>query len=105
NHPDFGKRDISSLRAGWCSGTQDIIARVRDAMDIPYLMLTYSSTEVGGTSSSYLDSWEQRSTTSGPALPGTEMKIIDPETGKELGPNEPGELLMRGWWQMNGYLN
>lgn len=105
NHPDFGKRDISSLRAGWCSGTQDIIARVRDTMDIPYLMLTYSSTEVGGTSSSYLDSWEQRSTTSGPVLPGTEMKIIDPEAGKELGPNEPGELLMRGWWQMNGYLN
>lgn len=105
NHPDFGKRDISSLRAGWCSGNQDVIARVRDTMDIPYLMLTYSSTEVGGTSSSWLDSWEQRSTTSGPALPGTEMKIVDPDTGGELGADEPGELLMRGWWQMNAYHN
>lgn len=104
-HADFGKRDISSLRAGWCSGNQDILARVRDTMDIPYLMQTYSSTEVGGTSSSFEDSWEQRSTTNGPPLPGTELKIIDQESGAELGADEPGEILMRGWWQMNEYLD
>lgn len=105
NHPDFGMRDISSVRAGWCSGTQDILTRVRDTMGITYLMMTYSSTEVGGTSSSYLDDWEQRSTTCGPPLPGTELKIIDPDTGRELAADEPGEILMRGWWQMNEYLD
>ena len=105
NHPDFGKRDISSVRAGWCSGTPEILARVRDTMGIPYLMLTYSSTEVGGTSSSWRDSWEQRSTTAGPPLPGTELKIVDPETGASLEPGEAGEILMRGWWRMNEYLD
>ena len=105
NHPDFGKRDISSVRAGWCSGTPEILARVRNAMGIPYLMLTYSSTEVGGTSSSWQDTWEQRSTTAGPPLPGTQLKIIDPETGQSVPQGQPGEILMRGWWQMNEYLN
>jgi fatty-acyl-CoA synthase/long-chain acyl-CoA synthetase len=68
-------------------------------------MLTYSSTEVGGTASRWNDSWEQRSMSAGRPLIGTELKIIDPETGRRLLANEHGEILMRGWWQMNGYLN
>jgi len=102
-HPRFADYDISSIRAGWCSGTRETLDKVRDAMNIPYLMLTYSSTEVGGTASHYTDSWEQRSTTSGRPLIGTELAIRDPETGRHLGPGEPGEILMRGWWTMNGY--
>lgn len=35
----------------------------------------------------------------------TEGKIIDPETGKSLGPNENGELCIRGPQVMLGYLN
>lgn len=35
--------------------------------------------------------------------PDTEMKIIDPETGRALGPNQPGELYIRGKRIMSGY--
>src|SRR5262245_4055209 len=41
----------------------------------------------------------------GRPLPNTECRIVDPATGAELGPNQPGELLMRGPQVMKGYLN
>lgn len=104
NHPSFGRYDLSSVRAGWCSGTKEMLEKVRAEMGIEGLMLTYSSTEVGGTASHYTDPWEQRSTSAGPPLKGTELRIIDPETGSEMPRGEQGEIVMRGWWKMNGYL-
>lgn len=35
----------------------------------------------------------------------TEVKVIDPDTGAELGYNEPGEILARGPQVVMGYLN
>jgi acyl-CoA synthetase (AMP-forming)/AMP-acid ligase II len=40
----------------------------------------------------------------GPALPNTEMKIVDTATGEELGRGERGELWIRGPQVMKGYL-
>ena len=41
----------------------------------------------------------------GRCLPNTECKVIDPETGTELGPGESGELWLRGPQVMKGYLH
>ena len=41
----------------------------------------------------------------GPALPSTECRIVDPETGADLGEGEEGELWVRGPQVMLGYLN
>ena len=41
----------------------------------------------------------------GHCVPNTECKVIDPATGAELGPNQQGELLVRGPQIMLGYLN
>ena len=41
----------------------------------------------------------------GPALPNTEVKIVDVETGEELGVGQDGEIWMRGPHIMKGYLN
>ena len=42
----------------------------------------------------------------GPALPDTEQKVVDVETGEtELPPNEAGELMVRGPQVMKGYYN
>jgi len=41
----------------------------------------------------------------GHPLPGITVKIIDPDTGRPLGINEPGVLLVRGPNVMQGYLN
>ncbi len=104
DHPRFPQTDLSSLRTGWSGGTPEFLKKVSEAFGIPGLMLTFSSTEVGGTGSWYDDPWEQRTTSAGRPLPGTELMIADPETGKEVPAGQHGEILMRGWWQMNGYL-
>jgi acyl-CoA synthetase (AMP-forming)/AMP-acid ligase II len=41
----------------------------------------------------------------GTAAPNTECRLIDPATGDELGPNQEGELWVRGPQIMKGYLN
>ena len=41
----------------------------------------------------------------GGVIPNSEVQIVDPVTGDELGRNKEGELLMRGPQIMKGYLN
>eukprot|EP01060_Flectonema_neradi_P014148 TRINITY_DN20864_c0_g1_i1.p1 TRINITY_DN20864_c0_g1~~TRINITY_DN20864_c0_g1_i1.p1 ORF type:complete len:536 (+),score=111.74 TRINITY_DN20864_c0_g1_i1:45-1652(+) len=41
----------------------------------------------------------------GKALPGTELKIVDIETGEECGPKTPGELYVSGPQVMKGYFH
>lgn len=41
----------------------------------------------------------------GTAAPNTECKLVDPATGDELGPNQEGEVCVRGPQIMKGYLN
>ena len=42
--------------------------------------------------------------TVGMPVPGVFMKVVDPNTGKELGPDEPGLILVKGPNVMKGYL-
>jgi acyl-CoA synthetase (AMP-forming)/AMP-acid ligase II len=41
----------------------------------------------------------------GRVLPSTELRVVDLETGRDLGPDEDGELLVRGPQCARGYLN
>jgi acyl-CoA synthetase (AMP-forming)/AMP-acid ligase II len=43
--------------------------------------------------------------TVGRVMPNTELRVVDPATGHDLGPGEPGELLGRGPQVMAGYRN
>ena len=36
-------------------------------------------------------------------MPDTEVRLVDPETGKDVGPGEEGELWVRGPQLMKGY--
>jgi fatty-acyl-CoA synthase len=49
------------------------------------------------------DPIERRVSTVGRALPDVEVKIVDPDTGEEVGPGEQGELCTRGYHVMKGY--
>jgi acyl-CoA synthetase (AMP-forming)/AMP-acid ligase II len=41
----------------------------------------------------------------GPLMPCTEGRIVDPQTGQDLGVGQPGEVWVRGPQVMKGYLN
>jgi acyl-CoA synthetase (AMP-forming)/AMP-acid ligase II len=41
----------------------------------------------------------------GVPVPNTEIRVVDPESGEDLGPGEQGELWVRGPQVMKGYLN
>jgi fatty-acyl-CoA synthase len=57
-----------------------------------------------GASLSFLDSTEEQCVeASGYPAPGHEIKIVDPETGREQPADTPGEILMRGYMLMQGY--
>ena len=40
---------------------------------------------------------------SGSRVPGEERRVVDPETGRECAPGEPGEIVIRGPHVMKGY--
>ena len=43
--------------------------------------------------------------TVGRVMPNTELRVVDPGSGRDLGPGQPGELLARGPQVMAGYLH
>jgi acyl-CoA synthetase (AMP-forming)/AMP-acid ligase II len=64
----------------------------------------YGMTELGGATHIAPDDGPDRPESIGPALPGIDCRIIDPVTGTDVGPDQPGELLIRSPGTMRGYL-
>jgi acyl-CoA synthetase (AMP-forming)/AMP-acid ligase II len=64
----------------------------------------YGMTEVSGGTHVAPDDGPDRPDSVGPPLPGVECRIVDPGTGADLRPGEPGELLVRTAGAMRGYL-
>ena len=64
----------------------------------------YGMTELGGATHIAPDDGPDRPESIGPALPGIECRVVEPETGTSAGPGEPGELLIRSPGAMLGYL-
>jgi len=66
----------------------------------------YGMTETSPvTHSSPADPAKMKLGSVGTAAPNTECKLVDPATGDELGPNQEGEVCVRGPQNMKGYLN
>ena len=108
NHPDFDKYDMSSLRTGIMAGAPcpvELMKRVIEDMHAREITICYGLTEASPviTQTRRDDPIEKRVETVGKPLPHVEVKIVDPETGKELPPNTPGELIAKGYNIMKGY--
>ncbi|NLK01095.1 MAG: AMP-binding protein [Clostridia bacterium] len=108
NHPMFDIFDLKTLRTGIMAGSpcpEPIMRQVMEKMHCKEITIAYGLTEASPviTQTSTDDPIEVRVSTVGKPLPGIEVKIIDPETGEELPPNEPGELCARGYNIMKGY--
>lgn len=110
NHPMFDMFDLSSLRTGIMAGSLcpiETMKQVMTKMNCRDIIIVYGLTEAspGMTTTHIDDSPEIRATTVGKELPGVEVKIFDPDTGEELGPNQQGEICCRGYNVMKGYYN
>jgi fatty-acyl-CoA synthase len=109
-HPEFKRFDLSSLRTGIMAGSScpiELMRRVVDEMHCTELTIAYGLTEASPviTQTRTDDSLELRVTTVGRALPHTEVKIIDPQTGAAVARGVNGELCTRGYLVMNSYYN
>lgn len=107
-HPVVDNYDVSSVRLVSCGAaplgeeTEQACATRLNCQ----IYQGYGLTEVSGASHINPISGPSGKTGSvGPVLPNTSSKIIDTETGAELGPNERGEVLIHGPHVMVGYLN
>ncbi|HUP77348.1 MAG TPA: AMP-binding protein, partial [Pirellula sp.] len=109
-HADYPHRDLKSLRTGIMAGSPcpiELMKRVTSEMGASEMTIGYGQTEASPliTQTRADDSLELRVGTVGRPLPGIEVKVIDPETGRELGDQQPGELCGRGHNVMLGYFN
>ncbi|MDR2086385.1 MAG: AMP-binding protein [Dysgonamonadaceae bacterium] len=108
NHPMFSMFDVTSLRTGIMAGSLcpvELMRKVTGQLHITHITSVYGLTESspGMTHSVIEDSFDARCTTVGKEYPFTEVKIIDPETGKECPPGVQGEMCCRGYLNMKGY--
>ncbi len=106
-HPDFGKRDLSSVHTV-CSGgatvPADLVRRIERTLGVQF-SIVYGQTEASPiiTMMKPDDNAEDKANTLGPVMPQTEMKVVDPETGATSPIGEAGELCCRGYLVMLGY--
>jgi fatty-acyl-CoA synthase len=100
--------DLTSLRAGMIAGQiapEGLITRVEEEMGI-YLTAFWGASEVGpglGIRCPYPSPLDIREKYIGQAIEGTEARIVDLVSRKELPDGEIGELTLRGWHVLKGY--
>lgn len=100
--------DVSSLRTGIMAGSPcpiEIMKAVVNRMGMKEIVITYGQTEAapGITMTRTSDPIETRVATVGKALPGVEVKVVDPATGEEVPVGQQGEICARGYNVMKGY--
>lgn len=110
NDPDFAKYDLSSLRTGIMAGSPcpvEVMKAVIEKMGMKDITIAYGQTEASPviTQTRTDDPLELRVETVGRALPGVEVKIVEPGTNKEVPRGVQGELCTRGYHVMKGYYN
>ncbi|HEX3175442.1 MAG TPA: AMP-binding protein [Methylomirabilota bacterium] len=102
-------RDVSSIRTGilaaGMSSSTPIARRARKLFGP--LVSGYGMSEFGvGVSIGALDSTEEQSCeASGYPAPGYEIRVVDPDTGRDQPVGTPGEILVRGYTVTRGYYN
>lgn len=107
NHPMFDLFDVSSLRTGIMAGSlcpEELMRQVNEKMFMD-LTSVYGMTETspGMTQSRVDDPFDVRCATVGSDYEFTEVKVLDPETGKECPVGVQGEMCCRGYNVMKGY--
>jgi fatty-acyl-CoA synthase len=108
NHPMFDMFNLESLRTGIMAGSpcpMDVMKKVVEKMHMSEVTIAYGLTEASPvmTQTKTDDPVEKKVGTVGRELENIEVKVIDPETGKECPADIQGELCCRGYNVMKGY--
>jgi acyl-CoA synthetase (AMP-forming)/AMP-acid ligase II len=108
DHPDRANYDLSSLRVA-VTGAADIpvslIEQMRAELPFQIILTGYGLTEAGtATGSKPTDDSTTIATTAGRAMNGLDIIIADSD-GNEVVRGATGELLVRGYSVMQGYLD
>lgn len=105
-HPVVAKYDLSSLKSVF-SGAAPLGAELAQEAAQRLgceVVQGYGMTELSPVSHA-TPAGHFKPGTIGILTPSTESRIVDPETGNDLGLNEDGEIWVRGPQVMSGYLN
>ena len=108
DHPERDRFDLSSLRVA-VTGAADIpvslIEEMRAELPFSSILTGYGLTEAGTVTGSRPDDDATTiATTAGRAMPGLDVVVAGPD-GAEVDRGETGELLVRGYSVMQGYLD
>lgn len=114
NHADFDRYDLSSLRTLVYGGSpmpRELMEEASRKLPGWRFYQIYGMTETGGFAT--MLRWRDhvfdgpnahRIAAGGQPAPGVEIRIVDPETGKERPRGEVGEIIMRSDYLMKEYL-
>jgi fatty-acyl-CoA synthase len=107
-HPRFAEFRLEELRTGIMAGSPcpvEVMKKVQSEMHMDEVTICYGMTETSPVSfqTGRDDPVDKRVATVGRIHPHVEVKVVDPETGRVLPRDEPGELCTRGYVVMLGY--
>ncbi len=106
-HPAYAPEELRSLRTGIMGGAQcplEVMKRVVEEMGVREIVIGYGQTEASSwiTMTRPDDPLELRVSTVGRPIPNVEVKLIDPQSGREVPTGAVGEICARGL-NMRGY--
>jgi fatty-acyl-CoA synthase len=106
-HPRFKEADLSSLKRVINVGVPERMKLMQDMVPQAIQVSCTGMTESLGflCLGHWEDSEHSRTHTSGRPLPGMEVRVVDPETGRDQPPGVPGELIFRGDMRFLRYHN
>ncbi|MEY2430733.1 MAG: HIP---CoA ligase [Acidimicrobiaceae bacterium] len=109
NHPELEQSDLSTLRlavTGAAAIPTEMIIAMREKLGFENVVTGYGLTEAHGiaTMCRHDDDPETIAKTSGRAIPDVEVRLVD-DDGREVATGEPGEVVVRGYNIMKGYLD
>ncbi|MEU8589148.1 FadD3 family acyl-CoA ligase [Streptomyces sp. NPDC048664] len=107
DHPARAAHDLSALRlvvTGAAVVPLRLVERLRGELGVRTVLTAYGLSEASGfvTMCRQEDDPVVIATTSGRAIPGTEVRVVDAE-GAAQASGTPGEILVRGFHVMRGY--
>jgi acyl-CoA synthetase (AMP-forming)/AMP-acid ligase II len=105
-HPAVTGYDLSSLRlitSGAAPLSPAVAAECARRLGCQ-VKQAYGMTELGGATHVVPDTGGGPASLIGPLLPGAEARVVDCASGLDLGPGQPGEMLVRTPGAMSGYL-